>query len=142
MKRFYILLLLMLSLFVQADANSALGKVVQFSANRDKYTFQFAQSEGGEDLMPGCRRLEVEIRYGLAPQAWLPFRHSNYPTKKQTQAAITFLKKALREGREIYFSSVANGLSPTKAHCVFASRALVLEYQGEKELIVSYYGKE
>jgi hypothetical protein len=132
----------MLALTVQAENNSALGKVVQFASNKGQYTFQFVQSEGGEDILPGCRQLKVEVRYALAPKAWLPFTHSNYPTKKETNTAINFLKKALREGREIYFSSVSNGLFPTKAHCTFASRALALEYLGEKELIVSYYGKE
>jgi hypothetical protein len=142
MQRFYALLLSMLVLVAHADNNSVLGKVVQFSSNKGHYTFQFAQSDGGADVMPGCRHLEIEVRYTIMPQTWLPFAHSNYPTRKQTNTAITFLKRALRESREIYFSSIANGLSPTKSHCTFISRALALEYQGDKELIVSFYGKE
>jgi hypothetical protein len=142
MQRFYALLLSMIVLAAHADNNSALGKVVQFSSNKGHSAFQFAQSEGGADVMPGCRRLQVEVHYAVMPKTWLPFTHSNYPTKKQTDTAINFLKRALREGREIYFSGVANGLSPAKSQCAFISKALALEYQGDKELIVSFYGKD
>jgi hypothetical protein len=122
-----------------ADNGAVLGKVVQFSANQGSYTFQFAQSAGGKELMPGCRQLQIEVRYEPVSQYWRAFRNANYPTKAQTKAAINFLKKSLRERREIYFSSFSNGLAPTATRCVFTSRALALEYWGEKELVVSYY---
>jgi hypothetical protein len=92
--------------------------------------------------MPGCRQLQIEVDYAPVSQYWRSFRHANYPTKAQTKAAISFLKKSLRERREIYFSSVGNGLAPKTTRCAFISRALALEYWGEKELVVSYYGKE
>jgi len=138
MQRFYPLMLSLLALTAHADNNSALGKVAQFASNKGQYTFQFVQSQGGADIIPGCRKLTVDVRYTLAPQTWLPFTHANYPTKKETKAAITFIKRALREGREIYFSSVASDSPSTTTHCTVASRALALEYRGEKELILSY----
>ncbi|HSB96379.1 MAG TPA: hypothetical protein VLC91_08030 [Spongiibacteraceae bacterium] len=125
-----------------ADDNVALGSVVQFSANRGLYAFQFQQNADGTDLMPGCRKLTVQVRYTLAPQALLPFSKTNYPSRKQTQVAINFLKRALRERREIYFGGVGHGLYPTAGSCSFKSNALLLEYRGDKEQVLSYYGKK
>jgi len=123
----------------RADDDSVLGKVVQMSSDRGLYAFQFEQSDGGPDLMPGCRKFEVEVRYSYRPQNWLPFVHSEYPSKKQTGGVVTFLKRALREGREIYFGTVGAGFAPVPGEsCSFVSQALALEYRGERELVLSY----
>jgi hypothetical protein len=122
-----------------ADDGSVLGKVVQMSSERGRYTFQFAQDDGGPDLMPGCRKLEIEVRYTYRPQNWLPFVHSEYPSKKQTEKVVTFLKRVLREGREIFFGPVGEGFAPVPGEtCSFVSHALALEYRGERELVLSY----
>jgi hypothetical protein len=125
-----------------ADDGSALGKIVQMSSDRGHYTFQFAQGDDGPDLMPGCRKLEIEVHYTYRPQNWLPFVHSEYPSKKQTDSVVAFLKRALREGREIYFGLAGKGFAPVPGEtCSFVSQALALEYRGERELVMSFAGK-
>lgn len=125
-----------------ADDGSVLGKVVRMSSDRGHYTFQFAQDEAGPDLMPGCRHLEIEVRYSYRPRNWLPFVRSEYPSKKQTDNVVAFLKRALREGREIFFGPVGEGFAPVPgATCSFVSHALALEYRGERELVMSFYAK-
>lgn len=137
-------LLLMLSLLplraAAADV-SALGKVVQLSSEQGAYTFQFVQRDGGPDLVAGCRTLDIELRYTARAENWLPFVRGSYPTRKQTAATIAFLKRALREGREIYLGSAGDGFYPVGKPCTFASHALTLEYRGERELVVSYYAR-
>jgi hypothetical protein len=132
---------LILPVYAAADNVSALGKVVQLSADQGKYTFQFVQRDGEPDLVEGCRTLDIELRYTYRAETLLPFARGNYPTRKQTTAAVTFLKRALREGREIYLGSAGIGFYPVGKPCTFASHALTLEYRGERELVVSYYGK-
>lgn len=140
-----LLLAVMVSLLIAAPRaaaeGSALGKVVQLSADQGKYTFQFVQREGEPDLVEGCRTLNIELRYTSRAETWLPFARGSYPTRKQTTAAVIFLKRALREGREIYLGSAGAGFYPVGKSCTFASHALTLEYRGERELVVSYYGK-
>jgi hypothetical protein len=122
-----------------AAEKSVLGKVVQLSADHDKYSFQFEQRTGEPELMPGCQKFDIELHYRYRPETWLPLAGGTYPTKKQTTAVVTFLKRALREGREIY---LGGSLAPIDKPCTFASHALTLEYRGERELVMSYYGKE
>lgn len=116
-----------------------LGKVVQLTAEQDTYSFQFEPRADEPELIPGCRKLDIELRYRYRPEAWLS--RGDYPSKKETAAVVAFLKRALREGREIYLGSAGGGLFPTDKPCTFASHALTLEYRGERELVVSYYGK-
>jgi hypothetical protein len=138
-KRLGMLIFGLLAFATHAQQGSVLGTVTQFSANQGRYNFQFVQSAGDRDLMPGCRQLQIEVRYQPVSQYWRSFRNANYPTQAQTKAALNFLQKSLRERRQIHFSSFGNGLAPTATRCTFTSRALALEYWGEKELVVSYY---
>lgn len=125
----------------EPEPGSVLGKVVQLSAEQGRYTFQFEQRQGDAELIPGCRRLDIELHYTYRPETWLPLVRGTYPTRRQTNAAVTFLKRALREGREIYLGRAGDGLYPSGRPCAFASHALTLEYRGERELVMSYYGK-
>lgn len=124
-----------------AEPGSVLGKVVQLSAEHGRYTFQFEQRDGDPELMPGCRRLDIELHYTYRPDTWLPLMRGTYPSRHQTSVAVDFLKRALSEGREIYLGRVGDGLNPSGKPCAFASHALTLEYRGEHELVMSYYGK-
>jgi hypothetical protein len=121
-----------------AAETSVLGKVVQLSADRGKYSFQFEQRAAEPELVPGCRTLDIELHYRYRPETWLSLARGNYPSRKQSDAALVFLKRALREGREIY---LGGGFSPIDKPCTFASHALALEYRGERELVLSYYEK-
>jgi hypothetical protein len=124
---------------VLAAETSVLGKVVQLSAERGKYSFQFEQREAEPELVPGCRTLDIELHYRYRPETWLPLAHGDYPSRKQSDAVVVFLKRALREGREIY---LGGGFSPIEKPCTFTSHALALEYRGERELVLSYYEKQ
>jgi hypothetical protein len=117
---------------------SVLGRVVQLSAEQGRYSFQFEPREGEPELMPGCRTLDIELHYRFRPETWLPLARGTYPSRKQTDAVVVFLKRALREGREIY---LGGDLAPIDKPCTLASHALLLEYRGERELVLSYYGK-
>lgn len=136
---FLLALWLVLPACALAAEKSVLGKVVQLTAEQDKYSFQFEPRPGEPELMPGCHKLDIELRYRFRPDSWLS--RDAYPSKKQTATVVAFLKRALREGREIYLGSVSGGLFPLEKSCTFASHALTLEYRGERELVVSYYGK-
>jgi hypothetical protein len=135
------LLLTLLPVCALAAEPSVLGKIVQLAADRDKYSFQFEPRASEPELIPGCRKLDIELRYRYRPEAWLPLSRGAYPSKKETAMVVAFLKRALREGREIYLGSASGGLFPLEKSCTFASHALTLEYRGERELVVSYYGK-
>jgi hypothetical protein len=134
------MLTLMPACALAAD-KSVLGKVVQLSADQGSYVFQFEQRAGESELMPGCPTLDIELQYSYRPDTWIPRARGAYPTRKQTNAVVAFLKRALREGREIYLGSTGGGLFPLEKPCTFASHALTLEYRGERELVLSYYGK-
>lgn len=136
------LLVVMAARCEAAQPGSVLGRVVQLSADQDRYLFQFEQRAGDPELVPGCRRLDIELRYTYRPDTWLPLVRGNFPSRKQTNAAVAFLKRALREGREIYLGSASGGLLPLGRPCTFASHALTLEYRGERELVMSYYAKD
>ena len=124
----------------QAQEKSVLGKIVQLSAEQGRYAFQF-EPRAGEQLVAGCSRIDIELRYSYRPDTWLPFARGTYPSRKQTDAVVGFLKRALREGREIYLGSAKGELVSAGKPCKFASHALALEYRGERELVVAYYGK-
>lgn len=123
---------------VHAADKSALGKIVQLSAQRGTYTFQFEPRAGEPELAPGCSKLDIELHYSYRPDIWLSLARGAYPSRKQTDAVVVFLKRALSEGREIY---LGGGFLPVDKPCTFASHALALEYRGERELVLSYYGK-
>lgn len=125
----------------QAAEKSVLGKVVQLSAERGSYVFQFEPRAGESELAPGCSKLDIELHYSYRPDIWLPLARGAYPSRKQTDAVVVFLKRALREGREIYLGSAKGDLVAAGTPCTFASHALALEYRGERELVVAYYGK-
>lgn len=134
-------LLALAAVCAQAAEPSALGKIVQLSAEQGRYVFQFESRADEPELAAGCRKLDIELRYTYRPDTWLPLARGTYPSRRQTDAVVGFLKRALREGREIYLGSAKGRLVPAGKPCTFASHALALEYRGERELVVAYYGK-
>jgi hypothetical protein len=122
-----------------AAEKSALGKVVQLTAEQGRYSFQFEQRDGEPELMPGCRKFDIELRYTYRPETWLPLARGAWPSRKQTDTVVAFLKRALREEREIY---LGGDLFALDEPCRFTSQALTLEYRGEREFVVSFHGKK
>jgi hypothetical protein len=113
------------------------GRVANFSGDDGSYAFTFAADR---ELVQGCQTLEVRVRYSRVPwYSWLPFVHTSHPTKDQTDLAAAMLRQAAQTSRSVLFGYVGYGLVPSGERCTFVSRGLVLERDGDFEVVLSFH---
>lgn len=123
-----------------AGGDYVLGKIVNFSRVGDSYFFTFVQSDGGKELLTGCRKFNVSVTYERVPWfSWLPVVHSAHPTKQKTEEAAHYLRSSSQSGQEIYFGYMGYGLVLKDTPCSFKSRGLENVQHDGKQLVLSYH---
>lgn len=115
------------------------GKVSSFSGNDGTYTFTFVAKKTLVGLEQ-CQSLTVNVEYGRVPwYSWLPFVHTNHPTKAQTESAASLLQTAHRASQPILFGYLGYGLVPSRVPCTFKSKGLAVESDRGREFVLSYH---
>lgn len=115
------------------------GRISSFSGEDGVYAFTF-EAEQTLVGLEQCRSLKVNVEYALVPwYSWLPFVHTNHPTKAQTESAGSFLQAAYRTSRPILFGYLGYGLVPSSAPCAFKSKGLAIENDRGREFVLSYH---
>ncbi len=123
-----------------AGGDSVLGKVDRLAGKDGNYSFTFAQTDERSALMPGCQKLEVKVEYGGVPwYSWLPFVQTSHPAREETDEAASYLLKAQRDGREVYFGYMGGGLRRASRPCSFISKGLLLYPPDKKDHVLSFH---
>jgi hypothetical protein len=115
------------------------GRISRFSGKDGDYTFTFVADQALVGLEQ-CQSLQVNVEYGRVPwYSWLPFVHTNHPTKAQTESAASVLQAAHRTSRPILFGYLGYGLVLSSAPCTFKSKGLAIENDRGHEFVLSYH---
>jgi hypothetical protein len=132
-------LFLSLPALANAGGDYVSGKVRGFSGDDGEYSFTFAP-DGRLVGFEGCQSFTVNVTYERVPwYSWLPFMHTNHPSKAQTKFAAELLRKAEQSSEPILFGYLGYGLVPSTGHCTFKSKGLALEHDADREFVISYH---
>ncbi len=109
-----------------AGGDAVTGNVTDVSAKDGKTIIHFMQpSNARTELISGCKEIEVTVHYARVPWfSWMPFVATSHPSKKETEEAIEYLKKAKLNNQQINFGYMGYGLVPTGDKCSFKSKGL------------------
>jgi hypothetical protein len=133
-------LLVLLPAFCFAGGYAVAGRVKSMAQQGDVYTIDFIQTGNEPELVKDCKEINITLKYSRVPWfSWIPFIKSNHPTKRETIESIEYLKKANKDNQTIYFGYMGNGLVPTGQKCSFKSKALKIEVDDGKWLVLSYH---
>ena len=117
------------------------GSITNFVGRDGDYAFRFEQTEAGSELEAGCRGFVVSVRYARVPwYSWLPFIHTDHPTREQTIAAAEYLADASHSHALVNFGYMGSGLAPTGEKCSFRTKGLRLEKEGSESIVLAYHG--
>jgi len=132
-------LIALLPVLALAGGDYASGKVRSFSGKDGVFTFTFVTEQRLVGLEQ-CQSLTVNVEYGRVPwYSWLPFVHTNHPTKAQTESAASLLQDAHRASKPVLFGYLGYGLIPSSAPCTFKSKGLAIEHDSGHEFVLSYH---
>ena len=139
MKRVTVVVALLLPSLAVAGGDYVSGKVSEFSGKDGVYAFTFVAERTLAGLEQ-CQSLKVRVEYGRVPwYSWLPFVHTNHPTKAQTDSAAFLLQSAHQTLEPILFGYLGSGLVPSTAPCTFKSKGLAVERDRGNEFVLSFH---
>jgi hypothetical protein len=127
------------SIIGHAGGDYVSGKVSGFTGSGGDYSFMFAADRtlvGFE----ACRVFKIQVTYQRVPWfSWLPFVHTNHPTREQTNVAAAALKQAAETDRPALFGYLGSGLVASGVPCTFKSKGLSLNHDSGNEFVLSFH---
>jgi hypothetical protein len=117
------------------------GNIVGITEQDGKYIIRFVQTDNTRpELMNGCKEIETTVQYSRVPWfSWLPIISSSHPSRKETDKAIEYMKKAKKDNQMIYYGYLGMGLVPTAVKCSYKSKGLRVIHDRGVTSVLSYH---